>query len=208
MNTSWNTQALKFLLRVLRCFQLWGEMRSSNPHQFAIRLEMIRVSLCMLIIRSSPERLPDIAFESMEESPLDEYVGSRSGTKLRSISRSLDIENQTSSQLSDFLHAIVPLVYLSGSRGWRKAKWASWLLAITLETASIMSLPDNLKHEKGIRMKRMIAEATVRQPMFDLVLRAPAQTISNIWGRIPLLRDINYLEYYIGMHVKYFYFHQ
>ena len=183
-------------------------MKSSHPHQFALRLEMVRVSLSMLILRNSSERVTEIPSEETHESPQECYVGARTGTRLKSFSKLFDLERPSHTQFSDFLHVIVPLVYLSSSRGWRKAHWTSWILAIALESASIMSLPDNCKQERQIRVKRLLAEAIVRQPMFDLILKKPGHAISSIWNRIPLLRDINYLEYYLGMHMRYFYFHQ
>lgn len=162
----------------------------------------------MLIIRSSSERLPDVSVEYAEDNTTQEYIGARSGTKLRSLSRLFLQEGQSATQFSDFLHAIVPLVYISASGGWKKARWTSWILAIFLEVASILSLPDSCKSEKQMRIKRLIAEATVRQPIFDLVLKRPGQAISYFWSKIPLLRDVNYLEYYLGTHLRYFYFHQ
>ena len=184
-------------------------MRSSRPRQFALRLELVRLSISMLALNHSGERLPDTEFDSEAEAE-DMYVGSRTGTRLRSLSKLFSAGSPSQTQFSDFLHAIVPLVYLSASKrgGWSKANWSSWLLAVSLETASIMSLPDGSKTEKKVRIRRMFVEALLRQPMFNVILARPGGAISRVWNMVPLLRDFNYLEYYLFMHKKYFYFHQ
>ena len=71
-----------------------------------------------------------------------------------------------------------------------------------------MSLPDGSKTEKKVRIRRMFVEALLRQPMFNVILARPGGAISRVWNMVPLLRDFNYLEYYLFMHKKYFYFHQ
>lgn len=203
-------QGLKFALRIIRCFQLWGEMRSREPHQFAIRLEIIKLSMAFTILRKSDERLPDVDVESHDGDAVGSFhVGSRTGTRLRSLSRIISPNSKNETQLSDFLHAIVPLIYLTSSADWRKrSRWTSWLLALALESASILALPENSKSEKRLRVRRLIVESILRQPLFDLVLNRPGRAISNVWNKIPLLRDLNYLEYYLYGHRKYFYFHQ
>ena len=186
-------------------------MRSKIPHQFALRMELLKLAFALAILRKSGGRLPDV--EAEVEIPSDEgeeYIGSRTGTRLRSLSKLLFAESKCNTQLSDFLHALVPLIYLSASRNWQKrsSRWLGWVLAIAVEGASIIALPDGNKAEKRMRIKRLIVESLLRQPMFDFVLNPPGQALSNLWNRIPLLRDLNYLEYYLYGHRKYFYFHQ
>lgn len=185
-------------------------MRSRTPHQFAVRLEMIKLALALTILRNSSDRLPDVEFDDSDSQTLTTaYVGSRTGTRLRSLSRIISPESKCDTQLSDFLHAIVPLIYLTSSSGWRKrTKWTSWFLAIAVEAASIAALPESRSLEKRVRVRRLVIESIVRQPVFDLILNPPALTISNLWNKVPLLRDLNYLEYYLYGHRKYFYFHQ
>jgi len=202
---------LKFLLRIIKCFQLWGEMRSKTPHQFALRLELIKLSVALAILRHCDERLPDVEVKTAESSASGEvYIGSRTGTRLRSLSKALFGESKSNTQLSDFLHALVPIVYLSSSSGWskRKTKWTSWFIAIALDSASILALPEGSDSEKRLRIRRVVVESILRQPMFDLALNPPGQLLSSLWNKIPLLRDLNYLEYYLYGHRKYYYFHQ
>lgn len=204
-------QGIKFLLRVLKCFQLWAEMRSKNPRQLAMRLEGIRLVLAMVVLRESDARLPDIEFDSSFGDKSDVYVGSRTGTKLRTLSRLLSPGNGMSeTQFSDFLHAIVPVVYLAASPegGWQKPSWTSWVLAFAIESASILALPEGSKVEKKLRFRRLLVESLMRRPAFDVTINRSAQVVSNLWNKIPLLRDFNYLEYYLHMHNKFFYFHQ
>ncbi len=186
-------------------------MRSKTPHQFALRLEMLKVAIALSILRKSGDRLPDVDIETIPgEAESEVYVGSRTGTRLRSLSKIMFPDSKANTQLSDFLHAIVPLIYLSASPSWRKrhTRWLSWILAIAIECASVLALPEGCKEEKRLRIKRLIVESLLRQPMFDLALNPPGQLLSNLWNRIPLLRDLNYLEYYLYGHRKYFYFHQ
>lgn len=196
------------MLRVLKCFQLWCEVKSSNPRIFAMRLEVVRLSLSMVLLRLPDSgRLPET---EIFEVPTDAaYVGTRTGTQLKSLSflRNTDV---CDTQFSDILHALGPLMYLvsSGQGGWSKAKWTSWFLAIALEWASIMALPECRGAEKSMRFKKLVVDSLVRQPMFGLVIEKPVAGVSSVWNKIPLLCDFNYLEYYLHMHKKYFYFHQ
>lgn len=183
-------------------------MRSRNSRAFALRVEAIRIVLSMIILRNSGDRLPEIELDQIPSEVPDVYVGSRTGTRLRSLSKLLSPDSLSDTQFSDFLHAIVPLVYLSSSGGWKRGRWTSWFLAIFLESASIMALPESNEAEKRTRIRRLLIEALVRQPMFDIVLNKPGQAVSNLWNRIPLLRDFNYLEYVLYMHRNYFYYHQ
>ena len=185
-------------------------MKSKKPHAFALRLEMIKLSLSMIVVRHSGERLIDTEYDSEFEQNEPVYIGSRTGTRLRSISKLLLPSGTTETQFSDILHAMVPIVYLaaSPSGGWRKATWTSWSLAIFFESASILALPESNRIEKRIRTRRLILEFLIRQPMFDMTIGRPASAISRFWNMIPLLRELNYLEYYLQMHRKYFYFHQ
>ena len=183
-------------------------MRSANPRAFAVRVESLRIVLSIIILKTSRERLPDVEFDDRSAPTSDVYVGSRTGTRLRSLSKLLTPESMSETQLSDFLHAIVPLVYLSSSGGWKRTRWTAWFLAILLESASILALPDANQGEKRARIRRLVVEAIVRQPMFDAVLNRPGQAVSSLWNRIPLLRDFNYLEYVLYMHRNYFYYHQ
>jgi|LauGreDrversion4_2_1035121.scaffolds.fasta_scaffold11486_7 hypothetical protein len=202
---------LRFALRILRAFQLWGEMRSSTPYRFALRLEIIKLSLSAAIIGDiDGGRLPDTEMYDIDLNQQCEYVGSRSGTKLRGMSKLLGFNRPEGTQLSDFLHALAPLVYLTASprEGWTKSTWTSYVLSVCLEYASIMALPEGRHSEKRIRTKKLVVDCFLRQPMFNLILNKPASTVSRAWGMIPLLRDLNYLEYYLHMHKKYFYFHQ
>jgi hypothetical protein len=176
-----------------------------------MRLELVKLSIAVAILRRSDARLPDVDLE-IDESRAEEtdvYIGSRTGTRLRSLSRLILPGSKTNTQLSDFLHAIVPLIYLSSSGGWKKrTRWTSWLLALLVEMASILALPESNKTEKRVRIRRLVIESILRQPMFDVTLNPPGRAISNLWNKIPLLRDLNYLEYYLYGHRKYFYFHQ
>ena len=186
-------------------------MRSKTPHQFALRLELLKVAIALAILRKSDDRLPDVEVETIEQTEEgDVYIGSRTGTRLRSLSKIMFPESKKNTQLSDFLHAIVPLIYLSASPGWKKGRtrWLSWVLAIAIESASILALPEGSQAEKRLRVKRLIVESVLRQPLFDVLLNPPGQALSNLWNKIPLLRDLNYLEYYLYGHRKYFYFHQ
>lgn len=209
-NGATRPDAVRFVIRVLRCFQLWGEMNSKNPQLFALRLELVKVALSSILIRSSAGgRLADTDVFNTDSlcSSEPDFIGSRSGTRLPSL-RSLMGPRVSETQLSDFLHMLVPLVYLSsaGENGWRKARWTSWLLAVALESASIAALPGNCDIEKSFRKKRLVVDSVLRQPMFDSLIQRPAGALSRVWNMIPLLRDINYLEYYLQMHTKYFYF--
>ena len=202
---------IRFALRVLRAFQLWGEMRSRTTYRYALRLEIIRFALSVAILRDSKGgRLPDTELYDIDESTESEYVGARSGTKLRGLSKLFGMERPTETRLSDFLHALAPLIFLTASprAGWSKSTWASYVLAAAVEYASILALPDGRDMEKRIRTKKLIVDCVLRQPMFNLILDKPASAISGVWGMIPLLRDLNYLEYYLHMRKKYFYFHQ
>jgi hypothetical protein len=196
---------------VIKCFQLWGEMRSPNPHQFALRLEILKLGLAIALLRNSDDRLPDVEFSlSTPPSETEFYTGSRTGTRLPSLTKVMFPGSKRNTQLSDFFHALVPLIYLASSSGWRKSrtKWTSWILATLLEAASILSLPEENQDERRLRIRRLILESVIRQPMFDLVLNPPTQMLSALWNKIPLLREVNYLEYYLYCHRKYFYFHQ
>lgn len=202
---------IRFALRIMRAFQLWGEMRSTTPYRYALRLEIIRLSLSVAIIGDvGGGRLPDTEMYDFDLNQESDYVGSRSGTKLRGISKLLGMNRPEGTQLSDFLHALAPLVYLTASPrdGWTKSTWASYVLSACLEYASILALPDSRHLEKRIRLKKLVVDSFLRQPMFNLILNKPASTVSRVWGMIPLFRDLNYLEYYLHMHKKYFYFHQ
>ena len=202
---------VRFALRVLRAFQLWGEMRSGTSYRYTLRLEVIRLALSAVILRDeNGGRLADTEMYDVEESQETEYIGNRSGTKLRSLSHFVGRSRPKGTQFSDFLHALSPIVYLTGSPkgGWTKSTWTSYVLAAILEYASIIALPDNRDMEKKIRTKKLIVDCFLRQPAFNLVLDKPASAVSRVWGMIPLLRDLNYLEYYLQMHKKYFYFHQ
>jgi hypothetical protein len=185
-------------------------MKSEKPRAYSFRLELIKLSLSMIVVRHSDERLIDTETDSDLEQDQTVYVGSRTGTRLRSISKLFLSSGTTDTQFSDFLHAIVPVVYLAASPkgGWKNATWTSWSLAIILEAASIMALPETRRIEKGTRVRRLIVESLLRQPMFDKTVGRPASGLSSLWNMIPLLRDLNYLEYYLQMHRKYFYFHQ
>jgi hypothetical protein len=207
--------AIRFVLRIIRCFQLWAEMNSRTPRAFAMKLELVKVALSSFIIRSRKNgRLSDTeAFEmdtiTSPTSTIPDYIGSRSGTRLPVLT-SLIPPKMSETQLSDFLHMLVPLVYLtaSGDKGWRRAPWTAWFLAIALESASIAALPHECQVEKSFRKKKLFMDSVLRQPMFGTLVARPASAVSRVWGMIPLLRDINYLEYYLQMHVKYFYFLQ
>jgi len=202
---------IRFALRVLKAFQLWGEMRSKTPFRYALRLEIIKFALSAAIIRdSNGGRLPETELYDLQESTETEYIGSRSGTKLKGISKLFGLERPTGTQLSDFLHALGPLIYLTASPrdGWSKSTWTSYVLSAAVEYASILALPEGRDMEKRVRTKKLIVDCILRQPMFNLVLDRPASAVSRVWGMIPLLRDLNYLEYYLHMHKKYFYFHQ
>jgi hypothetical protein len=185
-------------------------MRSLAPHQFAIRLEVLKLTLAITILRNPGARLTDVDLGGHGPHSLpDVHVGSRTGTRLRSLSMIISPESTSDTQLSDFLHAIVPLLYLSSSTGWRKrTKWTSWFLVIAVESASIAALPESRAHEKRVRVRRLVVESIIRQPVFDFALYPPARAISNLWNKVPILRDLNYLEYYLHGHRKYFYFHQ
>ena len=199
---------IRFVLRVMKCFQLWCEMRSSNSGQFSMRLEMTKLSLSMLLLRSNGGRLPDTEIFEQPGAVEEVYVGSRTGTRLKALS-SLFQPVRGETQFSDFLHAIVPIVYLTSSKdGWTRASWTSWMLAVGLEWASIVALPEEKREEKSLRLKKLVVESLIRQPMFNAALAKPVSGISSLWNKIPLLCDFNYLEYYVGMHRKYFYFHQ
>ena len=209
LDSSGNTKsdALRFVLRVIKCFQLWCEMRSSNGHKFALRLELVRVSLSVALLQAGG-RLPDTEmFEVAPTSPV-EYVGSRTGTRLKSLPLMFGFSCDSDTQLSDFLHAISPLLYLASSGGWDRAKWSAWFLAIFLEYASIIALPQSRNSEKSLRLKKLIVDSLIRQPMFSSVIERPVGGVSRLWNKIPLLCDFNYLEYYLHMHKRYFYFHQ
>lgn len=202
---------VRFALRVLRAFQLWGEMRSRTPYRYALRLEIIRFALALAILRESKGgRLPDTEVYDLDERPQPEYVGSRSGTKLRGLSKLFNIERPTETRLSDFLHALSPLIFLTASprAGWSKTTWASYVLSALVEYGSILALPEGRDMEKRIRTKKLIVDCILRPPMFNLILDKPVSAVSRVWDMIPLLRELNYLAYYLHMHKKYFYFHQ
>lgn len=203
--------AIRFVVRVIRCFQLWGEMNSKNPRSFAMRLELVKIALSSFILRGAQGgRLPDTeVFQLGETAPIPspDYIGRRSGTRLPAL-KSLTTPRMSETQFSDFLHMLVPLVYLTsaGEKGWRRAPWTSWLLAIALESASIAALPQHCQTERAFRKKKLVVDSILRQPMFGTIIERPAGAISRVWNMIPLLRDLNYLEYYLQMHTKYIYF--
>jgi len=187
-------------------------MKSVDSYQFAMKIELLRLGLSSILFRSDGAgRLPDLEMFDMESPSTEQsYVGSRTGTRIPSLSKYMKSNNQSETQFSDFLHAIVPIVYLASSprKGWNKATWMSWFLAAALEYASILALPESRGMEKRIRLKKLVFDSIIKQPMFNVILDKPASAISNVWNRIPLVRDLNYLEYYLHMHKKYFYFHQ
>jgi hypothetical protein len=186
-------------------------MKYHNSYHFSLKLELTRLGISALIFRADDGgRLPDLEHYQVEPTSSWEpaYVGSRTRTRLPSLSKQLVNRRKSDTQFSDFLHAIVPIIYLSSSPkgGWTRATWTSWFLSTALEYASILALPESKGPEKKMRMKKLFIDAILKQPMFDRTLNKPATAISNVWNKIPLLRDLNYLEYYLHMHKKYFYF--
>ena len=173
---------IRLCLKLLETLQLAIEMSSQRPDSAVLKLEAVKFALRLLAWRRG-ERLGAPAS--------DGYVGSLSGLRLKPLPAAAEISLRLF--LSDFVKCLAPLLYAAARA---RAPAGALTVYATLQVLSLSLLQD--REEFRDRARLLVLDLLVRRPVYQLTLRRPLAGLSDMWSKIPLLRELNYLEYAVS----------
>jgi len=120
---------------------------------------------------------------------------------LRLLSRAPPGAASTNLVVSDFINCLSPLVYAQARR--RMPPASALAVYLTLQLISVSLLQD--RDEFRSRAKQLVLDVMVRRPVYQLTLRRPLAAICELWGKIPVLRELNYLDYTLSVGDRFYY---
>jgi hypothetical protein len=105
-------------------------------------------------------------------------------------------------KLNGFLRLVAPVIYVyfrsknQNNRGF--------VMFLILNLLALSLTEDRLEFEDV--KKDVFNDCLIKKPVFDNTIRKPLEIVSKIWNKIPILRSLNYLDYYITFNDKYYYY--
>lgn len=177
--------------KLVETMQLALEMMSNEPSLAVERVEWLKFTL-RLLAWSEGGRIgnPDST----------DYIGSLTGLKLKALSSTGPVTTQLI--LSDFFRCIAPLIFAISRRRMKPS--AALAIYLTLQVVSLSLLQDRTEFKD--RLKLLAVDVLVKRPVFDVTLKRPVAVVSDVWDRIPLLRELNYLKYVLSSAERFYYY--
>jgi len=104
--------------------------------------------------------------------------------------------------LSDFLKCLAPVVYVIAKN--RMTPGGALSVYLTLQVVSLTLIEDGDEFKKRLRV--LALDLISKPPVYQLTVRKPIAFVSDIWQRIPVLRELNYLSYLISLGDRFYYY--
>ena len=181
----------KLCCKVVETLQLAVEMMSNDTSLAVVRIELLKFML-RLLAWSDGGRI------GMTNNT--DYIGTLTGLKLKHVPPVGQVTTQVI--VSDFIRCIAPLVFAISRR--RMKPGAALAIYVTLQVVSLSLLQD--RDEFKERSRLLVVDVLVKRPVFDTTLRRPVALVSDLWERIPLLCELNYLKYVLSSADRFYYY--
>ena len=182
---------LQVLRKVVEVFQLFAEMRAKQSENkfpgVVVKIEFIKVVLTLLSWKRGQRLIPD-----NENSDIG--LPDIAPRKYKELPKRLLI--------SDALRLTAPLMFvLMRKRGDSRG---ALVVYATMQILSIALLEED--HEIKNRLRTLPLDILLRKPLYDVTLRPPLIGLNSLWNKIPFINSINFLQYYLNLNDKYYYY--
>ena len=180
-------QRLRLAVRVVELFQLLFEMLASpnNRKSLIVKIELVKFCFRMLAFDPRTRNADPTIVADIKILPMS-WPG------------------QTNTQLviSDLLRTLAPvMVTVIRSRG---DNLKAFVVYVTLNVVSLALLEDRVEFEA--RKRDLVSDLIWRRPLFDCTIEPPVDAFNRILKKIPIIRDLNYLDYYVSLNKRFFYY--
>merc|ERR1712232_506869 len=146
-----------------------------------------------------------------------EFVGRRSGRRMGTSSSLLAHRSARTALViaAEALFHCRPFVHLMMLIRRGPKSWLAWLCALAMDRLGVLLLASQVSSQPDSRAGKLekaevsrrswqVVWALARSPFFNKYFERPAEALSNVWKRIPLLNLFNMVELYLALQPFYF----